>query len=170
LIKKLLATDIISVCEFPKTKLLTRLAWDGKRIIIFKGKKIGHQILRDRYWNKEFYLTGRKPKHEYLSAELGEYFITHLCYGIIPGYVWASKPYKISHKNRASRPMKISSSALAKYNARTNHLGKIKSSDGRTLNKSLASVMSKIRQLFKKREKFKNDRGQPSAAASLDIN
>jgi hypothetical protein len=139
---------------------LTRLAWDGEKIIILKGQKMGRAVLESRYLNKRIYFeTGRMPaKFEYLEASQGKYFFENLCFGLQGNYV------------RASRPMKISSSALAKYNARSNQPEKkFKSSDGRTLNKSLASVMLKFKQLFRKREKFKNDRGQPSTAANLDI-
>jgi hypothetical protein len=156
--KKIEVVDVLSFTEFPKIKVLTRLAWDGEKIIILKGQKMGRATLKGRYLNKRNYFeTGRMPeKFEYLESSQGKYFFENLCFGIQGNYV------------RASRPMKISL-ALAKYNARSNQPGKIKSSDGRTLNKSLASVMLKFKQLFRKREKFKNDRGQPSTAANLDI-
>lgn len=74
-----------------KAKVICRLAWDDrlKRIIFLKGKRVGKQILKDRYLDKRW-----PKKFRYISAKQGKYFIKNLCYGLCGSHVWSTFPYK----------------------------------------------------------------------------
>jgi hypothetical protein len=90
----MLVVDILSwkSKESSKTKIICRLGWDEqlKKIVILKGKRIGKQILKDKYLDKRYY----PKKLKYISAKQGKYFIKNLCYGLAGTRVWATIPYK----------------------------------------------------------------------------
>jgi len=90
----MLIVDVIFWAEIEPLKLKTicRLAWDDrlKRIVILKGKRIGREILKDRYLDKRFY-----PKRlKYISATQGKKFIEDLCFGLTGSRCWASQAYR----------------------------------------------------------------------------
>jgi len=86
----MLVVDIYDLYEFNKDpRVVCTLGWDEekKKIVILKGKRIGKQILKDKYLDKRYY-----PKQlRYLRAEQGKYFIQNLCYGLTGSYTWAGK-------------------------------------------------------------------------------
>ncbi len=89
----MLVTDIISLQEIEpiKLKVTCRLGWDDKlkRIMILHGKRVGKQILKDRYLDKRW-----PEKFQYIEASQGKIFVKNLCYGICGSRVWATIPYE----------------------------------------------------------------------------
>ena len=89
----MLVVDIYDLYELNKNpRVVCTLGWDEEKeeIVILKGKRIGEQILKERYLDKRYV-----PKQfRYLKAEQGKYFIRNLCCGLTGSYMWAGKARK----------------------------------------------------------------------------
>jgi len=89
----MLVVDVISLQEIEplKTKVICRLGWDQelKSIVILKGKRVGKQILTERYLDKRW-----PEKFQYIEASQGEDFIRNLCWAICESRCWATIPHE----------------------------------------------------------------------------
>ena len=94
--KKILVCDIYWVPEVGKPKVDCILGWDSKKkeIVILKGKRIGKQILQEKFLDKRW-----PERHEYIEAKQGRNFIKNLCYGLTGSYCFAGKPRLMEIKN-----------------------------------------------------------------------
>ena len=89
----MLVVDIYELYDFYKgPRVICTLGWSEKekKIVILRGKRIGKQILKERFLDKRYW-----PKElRYVEAKQGKAFIENLPYALTGSYVWAGKARK----------------------------------------------------------------------------
>lgn len=87
----MLVVDVLSWKSKRSSKkiIICSLGWSDEesKIVILKGKRVGRQILKDRYLDKRW-----PKKFRYISAKQGKDFIKNLCYGLAGSRVWSTFP------------------------------------------------------------------------------
>ncbi len=76
--------------ESPEKIIICSLGWSDEesKIVILKGKRVGKEILTDRFLDKRYY----PKKLKYIEAKQGRDFIKNLCYGLAGSRVWSTIP------------------------------------------------------------------------------